>query len=180
MKLKRRKIRRSTCFMLGIVGAAVTFAAGVLRALGTGPAALPDAAGIALCGGMLLFLAAAERGPENKGRRIWLMVLFLLLLLSYLRLPPLDLLEAPVVVCAAALYRQKSDGPLLWGLGAADAAFAVARMLERVGYLPWDLPWLVGALMAAVAVLRGAVLLRLYLRTRDEKPDDTQQVHSLR
>lgn len=165
-----RRIPAASCLMMGAVGCALAALAGVLMMLGQGAASYLRVAAFALYGAMLLFLAAAQLGAENKKVRIRLLVLFFVWMLSYLNLPPLGELCAmlgPVVF--AGWWRRGRWFGLWLGQLAAELLQAVVLtvtvMPEAFG--AWR-SVVVGFVVLLAAALRGALLLMFYRREKAE------------
>ena len=177
MRLKR--LKKSTCFAFGAAGALLSLLGGVLMALGIGAAQYAHTGALVLMGGTLLLLATFEKGPQNKPRRVRLLLLFFLLLLANLRLPPLDFLEVPVLPLLALLYGQKGDGRLVLPLLVLEFALALLRTLAITGRLGGQPLLVVGLALAATAVLRFAALLRLNRRAA-KNPEAQNQAYGLR
>lgn len=162
-----------------MIGAVMGVAGGVLMLLGFGAAQYAHTAALVFGGAMFLLLATLEKGDDKRPLRTRLLVLFFLLLLGNLRLPPLDFLEAAAMPLLAVLYGKKGDGPLTAILLLLEVALAVLRTLATTGYLKVYPLEIVGAVLVATAVLRFIVLLRLNRRAaRDPVP--TGEVHTLR
>ncbi len=178
--VRLKRLKKSTCAALGLAGAALAALGGVLMALNVGAARYAATGTLVLCGGMLLLLATMERGEDKKTRRIRLLVLFFLLVLANLRLPPLDILEVAVLPLLALLYAQKGDGPLVVLLAVAELALAVLRTLAITPLLGAQPLRVVGAVLVCVAVLRFAVLWRLWRRFARAGADAAQQPRTLR
>lgn len=176
--MKFRKFQKHFCFALGMAGAVVALAGGALMLAGFGQAQYMQMASFVLTGAMLLFLGAMEKGPEKKALRAKLLVLFFVLVVSYLglpqRLPPLDLLEILVLPCLAGLYAKKGKNDGLWitALVLFEITNAAVRTLTLTPLLGGQAQalriW--GGATVLVALLRGIVLLRLYRRTKAEAP----------
>jgi len=169
--VKKRLVQKKTCFLLGVFGAVLLLAAGLLMVLSRGPAQLLQMASFALTGGMLLFLAVQERGPNKTSRRTKWFGLFLLLLAGYLGLPLLDLAEIPVLPLMLVMVWQKRHVPLLVGLLLAEVAFGALRTLAITPLLgPTPALW-VGIGMMVLGAVRGlacGVLYRQYARQAEE------------
>ncbi len=166
--MRRRRIPKTVCFGLGMAGAGMSMIAGLLMAVSFGQMELAHWAAFGFTGAMLLFLAAAERGEAQMARRLKLVGLFAMLLVSYFRLPPLDMLEIPVLPLLALLYWQKGDGPVWACLWVAEALVLALRYL---GYAKlfggYALP-VMGVSLVLVGAARLVVLLRCYKRSVEE------------
>ena len=124
--MKRKFLERRTCFLMGMCGALCYFAAGAFLLADVGPLSYLLLAGFALEGGMLLFLALAEKGGAGLARRKRLMLMFFSLLASII-LPAVvaPLFAAVVMPAVAYLYMdKKKDAPLWFCLLAAEAVYA--------------------------------------------------------
>ena len=177
LRLKKRK--RSTCFAIGMAGAVLAALGGILMATGVGAARYAHTGALVLSGAMLLLLATLEKGEKKKPLRVRLFVLFFLLLLANLRLPPLDFLEAAVIPLLAVLYGQKGDGPLTLVLLVFEAGLALLRTLATTGFLGGQAIQIVGVALAATAALRFVVLLRLNRRAAHDPDNPQNEVHTL-
>lgn len=177
--MRLKKLKKSTCFAIGMVGAALAALGGVLMATGVGVARYAHTGALVFGGAMLLLLATLEKGDAKKPLRVRLFVLFFLLLVANLRLPPLDFLEAAVIPLLAVLYGQKGDGPLTLVLLVFEVALALLRTLAETGYLGANYLQIVGVALAATAALRFVVLLRLNRRAANAPADPNDEVHTL-
>lgn len=168
--MRKRRIPKTVCFGLGMAGAGMSMIAGILMVVGLGQMEFAHWAAFGLTGAMLLFLAADERGPENMARRLKLVGLFAMLLVAYFRLPPLDLLEIPVLPLLGVLYWKKGDGPSAACLWVAEVLVVAVRYL---GYAKvWGDEYVLlamGIALVVAAAARGVVLLRLYRRATNEE-----------
>lgn len=162
--MKKRRIQLKTCFLLGLAGAAVYAAAGLLMALRLGQAAMLVVAAFVLMGGMLLFLCVLEKGEAKKPLRVKLLVLFLAWMLSYTDLAPLNYLaDALMLPLLAVLYRQhKAHTPCFAVLALAEAGRLAARTLGVVDFFAPHTLAVEGAALALVAAARFWMLLTLY------------------
>lgn len=166
--MKRKRISKRACFAMGTIGAVLYMGAGTLMLFGLGAAMFLRMAAFALMGAMLLFIALAEFGPENRKARIYLLVLFFVWMLSYIQepnyhLPPLsEICGAVVPILFTAKYRQGRFAPLWLALVAAELAQAV---LLTLSIMPWYGTWhnyVVGGAIALAGLLRAAMLGTLY------------------
>jgi hypothetical protein len=179
--VKKKRLQKKTCFALGLAGAVMLLAGGVLVAASFGPANFLQMACFAFNGIMLLFLALMERGEDGRKKRVKLLLLFLALMIAQLRLPPLDWLEALVLPLGLWMYAKKGDGPFLWGLAAAEVAVAALRTLALTPLLGAHPSRWVGGGMVVLALVRALVLLRFYRAAALEKPiEDEAAIHRLR
>ncbi|MDL2254580.1 hypothetical protein LJC49_11065, partial [Ruminococcaceae bacterium OttesenSCG-928-I18] len=138
---------------------------GVMMSLGLGQADFLRAAAFVMAGAMLLFLALAESGQENAGKRARLLGLFFLLLVSYFDLPLLcPVLEALVVPLLLVLYRRQGDGGRIALVGFFELTYALCRTLALAALFGAYTLQVVGMAMLAVAAARFWALLRLYRR----------------
>lgn len=179
MRLKKLKLRMSTCFGFGIAGAACGLGAGIMQVAGVGEAQYFQTAGFILIGVMLLLLAGLQKGKEARGLRVKLLVLFIALLLAWLRLPPLELLEVPVVPLLLWFSRdgEENDIPWLVGLSLCEVAQGVVRTVGDVELLGGreilfggQTLLFTGAALILVNLARGVVLARLYRRAKANQP----------
>ena len=164
--MKRKFLERRTCFLMGTCGALCYFAAGALLLAGAGLLSYLLLAGFALEGGMLLFLALAEKGGDGLPKRKRLMLIFFSLLASIILPAAVAPLFAALIMPAAAhLYMdKKKDAPLWLCLLAAEAAYAafcVAAVLRGENGLP---PVVMGLALLFVGAARAWMMLMLYKR----------------
>lgn len=165
--MRKRRIPKTVCFGLGMAGAGMSMIAGILMVVGLGQMEFAHWAAFGLTGAMLLFLAADERGPENMARRLKLVGLFVMLLVAYFRLPPLDLLEIPVLPLVGVLYWQKGDGPSAACLWVAEVLVVAVRYLGYAKLWGEYVLLAMGVSLVVAAAARGVVLLRLFRRAVD-------------
>lgn len=168
--MKKKRLQKKTCFALGIGGAALWLAAGVMVAANIGPANFVQMACLALTGAMLLFLATLEKGQAGKGRRVKLLLLFLALLAAYLRLWPMDLLEVLVIPLMLTMYRKKGDAPFIVVAWVAEAGMATVRTLALTPLLGASPQLPVGLAMVVLGLVRGLLLARAYRAAAAEPP----------
>lgn len=175
-KVRFRKLKRSTCFGIGIAGAVVGIITGVLTALHYGQVMYGRTGAMVLYGAMLLLLGTREKGQAHKGRRTGLLILFFMLLLGNLGLPLLDILAAFVLPALLVMYRADGDGPLLVVLVLAEAAKAVVDTLAIMpGRLGSDALLVQGVVLVAVSLVRGVVLVCLLRRAQKQQAKEEQQ-----
>lgn len=131
----KKRIQPTTCFALGFAGAFMVCIAGILMLLGLGQASLLKLMGFALTGGMLLFLATTERGNQKKPIRTRLLILFFLLILSYLNLPPLSNLAGGLVIPLVFLQFRSSGHKLaLFLVFAAELVLFIITMMGLITF----------------------------------------------
>lgn len=164
--LKRIRLKKTTCFGLGLAAACVTLLGGILMVVGVGQAQYAHTGSLVLGGAMLLFLGVYEKGPENKGRRTKLLLLFFALIIAFLRLPPLDLLEVLVLPCLLAMYGQRGDGGWMALLLAGEIASGAARTLALTSLFGSHGLVVVGGALVFTGLTRGLVLAVLFQRAK--------------
>lgn len=169
----RRKfnLRRSTCFMIGAVGAVMNLLTGILMIAGVGPAMYAQTAAFVFFGGMILLLAVTEKGPDNKTRRLKLLLIFILGILGLLRLPLLDLAEVFVLPLVAVMYLQSRDWPWVLGLFVAEVGYGVVRTLALVPeFVGGNALLAEGIAVIVVGLVRGAAILRMRTASLPARP----------
>ena len=165
---------------MGLVGTVLSAATGAFLAFGLGAASLLRAGAFVLLGAMLLFLALAARGGENRAKRTKLLLLFFLWLLSYFDLPLLcPLCEALVVPLLALLYRDKGDGVRIGLLAGLELVYAVLRTLALTPLLGGYAVPALGLALILVSAARFWVLWALYRRAQEE-PETAEGSKNLR
>ncbi len=171
--LKKKRLFKSTCFMMGLVGSVVGAVCGILVFFGVGQALFFRSASLVMIGMMLLFLALAEQGVEHKGKRAKLMGLFFLLVLAYPNLPLLSpATELFVLPLAGLLYgAQKEFFPFWIFLVFSELSYAACQTLALWGGWQAYAMWLSGGGLVLVSVARFLLLLRFY---RGAKTQETQ------
>lgn len=180
LKLKKRKIKASTCFGIGVAGGLLGLLGGILAMVGVGPALYAQNATLIVLAAMLLLLATTEKGDTKRGRRVKLLVLALLLVAALPRLPVLDWPEALALPLMTLMYRQKGDAPFTVLLLVFELGHTVVRAVSITSLLGPNPLWWVGLALALVSTVRGAVLLRMCLRAMRQKPKEEEPVHTLR
>ncbi len=163
--MSKRRIPKTVCFGLGMAGAGMSMIAGLLMAAAFGQMQFAHWAAFGLTGAMLLFLAVDARGSDHTARRLKLVGLFVMLLIAYFRLPPLDMLEIPVLPLLALMYWQKGDGPVWACLWAGEGLVLAARYLSYAKLFgAYALP-VMGVSLVLAGIARMLALLRLYQRS---------------
>lgn len=194
LRKKKLRLKRSTCAVVGVVGALATIGDGILKLLNvggysylewatrSGGAQYASTLALVFYGAMLLLLAVVvEKGPDNKRRRLGLLGLFLLLLVSYMGLPPLDVLEAPVLPLLLVMYHRRGDAPFIAAAALFEVAFAVLRlMLIAPSFAAGSQLLVAGWTAIAIGLVRGVLLLRLRGRLAAEAPPEEEGLHRLR
>lgn len=159
----RKKIQPKTCFVLGLIAAFPGFIAGVLIALGMGQASLPLVLSFVLYGAMVLFLSTTSPGKQQTAKRVRLLFVFILLVISYFNLPPLSGLAGALVLPLVACWYKEAESPFWWiSLLALELAYAVVLTLAVTNFLPGNSAVIQGSLLAVLSVYRFWVLFRLY------------------
>ncbi len=169
--MKKKRLQKSSCFLMGLIGAAVGTLAGILMLLKVGEAALFSTVSLVMIGAMLLFLALAEQGPLQKAKRAKLLVLFFLVVLAYPNLPLLSpLAEALVMPLAGILYwRRTQDFPAWVILLLSEIGYAACKTLAL--WEGWQTHSLLlnGAGLVFVSLTRFFLLLRFFQRQKKEE-----------
>lgn len=180
---RKLKLKKSLCFAIGVAGAVVNLLAGGLMLAGVGPALYAQTAGFVLFGTMILLLGVAEKGADNRLRRIKLLLLFFVWVVALLRLPLLDLVEAAVLPLVAVMYRgnRRWDTLLIVFLLLCELAYAGLRTLALVPAYVGGNPLLaVGVATLVVGVGRGLAMLRLRAVALAAPGPAEEEVHRLR
>ncbi len=169
--MKKKRLLKSTCFMMGLIGATVGALCGLLVAFGLGQALLFRSISLVMQGAMVLFLALAEQGTPQKTKRAKLLALFFLVVLAYPDLPLLSpVAELLVLPLATLLYGRRKEDGLLWVLLLlAELLFASCKTLALFGNLQAYALLLTGGGLFLVSIFRFLFLCRLYRRSRAEE-----------
>lgn len=171
--MQRKKIPHSSCLLLGVVGAVLGGLVGLLSALGYGQFGYLRLASFAFTGSMLLFLAPAESGAENKAKRTKLLLLFFALLVSVFNLPLLcPPLEALVLPCLMLLYRPLTSKNMILAAALLEAGFALLRTLEVAELLGSNPGLVLGLGLAAISAARFMFLWQMHQKAKQVYPEE--------
>ncbi len=177
--LKKRIFTYNTCFSLGIAGAVVTLVHGLLYSVWNVSAPWAQMSTLALMGGMILFLGLVEKGEEKRKLRGKLFLLFFVLLLANLNLPPLDWFWLVVTPGVFALYRRKGDVIWIAILLIGEIISAVARTLAIVNYFEENTFRVLGVALIITSVTRFMACFILLRRSKTFPKSDTENVSRL-
>lgn len=168
----KRRVRKTSCFALGVAGSVITAGAGGLVAAGQGAASYLRIAGFVLFGAMLLFLAAAERGDDKKTVRIKLIALFLGWMVAWFPLPPLEGLFGCLIPVIFTGWYRRGALPGLWVAQlVAELAYGV---IITLAIMPWFGAWhnlIVGGSLLLAGLLRAGMLAVLYRQAAAAPPE---------
>lgn len=163
--MPKKWIKPKTCATLGIIGALAGVLAGALMAAGLSQAAFARMAAFIFYGVMILFLAVWEKGPEKRGLRLRLFLLFVALLISWFDLPLLcPALEALVLPLFALLYRGEGIQSRFFALVALEVVYLAIRTIAIMPVFGGHTLQVMGIALIAVSVARFATLV--FLRTQ--------------
>ncbi len=173
--MKKKRLLKSSCFMMGWIGATVGILAGLLSLLGFGEAFLLRSISLVMLGAMLLFLALAEQGALQQKKRRKLLLLFFLVVLAYPNLPLLSPFAELIVLPLAALlyWRRSQDFPLWLFLSISEILFAACKTLALWGsWQTYALQLNAGGLVL-VSIARFLLLYRFYQNSKKSETDGT-------